>query len=995
MAGKFPGIVLALFGTLVTPAVHATPNPSLKAFERGIDEGEDAKDRPQPLRVAALRIDVVIHGRMADVTLEARVENTGDDLDEARFALALPADAVVTGYALDVGGKLIDAELLDQPKARNVYENEVRKGIDPGLAEVTEQNLFQTRIYPLTEDQPRTIRLRFSTPVDPAGGLILPLETEREVGELTQRVSAKGFRAPPEIRLGKRTIRLNRDALGWSGELLAKSAILDGAFAIAGGEPRAPMLVSRHRRGAFFQIADSADGLAGKPVPTISGGRLRIYWDRSLSRRDDLLSREADLLAAYADATRPEAIDIVGFASDQPTAFTVATAAELRTALAETTYRGATSFAGLDDLRLPAAERCLLFSDGAATLDQDSDFRPGCRLAIVVSEPTANVVRLGRIAQASRGQVLSLTAANGAETLARLLKPGIAVVAARDQNGNRLDFRSLPAADGGWFVVGEMPANGDVTLQIAGLRKGVTQKVYTTSAGDFADADGPAVLWAAQRAAELTDDPSKRDRMAAFSRSYKVASPTMAFLVLERPDQYINADMRPPEGFGADWVKEYREAKAEKDEERSDQKAERLSFVIKEWADRKVWWNTRFTPRTKPKRDRRAVGDTSLNMDVLSAPPPAPNMEPAAEAINAASADAGCSDCDVVVTARRVEGTVQDVPLSITAITRDAGGKAIELDVADVLSDQPYLKALTEAAPADILAVLAEQEKTFGTLPAFYFDTSEWFRLKGNTALARALLHSAIDLPIADDETRLIVAFRMQRDGEIDRAIGLLERLAATTSFRPQPKRSLALALIQRGRAREKGGLGDLQRAFELLTSVALEPTRDAFEGIEVVALMEANSLIPVIDAAGGEWSLDPRLVAKLDTDVRIVIEWTNDDADIDLWVIEPNGEKVFYGTATSSAGGHISNDMTDGYGPEEYAIRRAPNGEYRVRIDGYSGDRLNPNGNGRVMARLARDFARPGQKETLVDAEISFERDDDQDDGGGRLIARMKVEPR
>jgi hypothetical protein len=65
-------------------------------------------------------------------------------------------------------------------------------------------------------------------------------------------------------------------------------------------------------------------------------------------------------------------------------------------------------------------------------------------------------------------------------------------------------------------------------------------------------------------------------------------------------------------------------------------------------------------------------------------------------------------------------------------------------------------------------------------------------------------------------------------------------------------------------------------------------------------------------------------------------MEWTADDADIDLWVDEPNGERVYDGDQLSSAGGQISNDMTDGYGPEEYAIRRGPAGTYgvRVRID-------------------------------------------------------------
>lgn len=250
--------------------------------------------------------------------------------------------------------------------------------------------------------------------------------------------------------------------------------------------------------------------------------------------------------------------------------------------------------------------------------------------------------------------------------------------------------------------------------------------------------------------------------------------------------------------------------------------------------------------------------------------------------------------------------------------------------------------------------------------------------------MAARLLATALDAATADDETRQIVAFRLQRDGRIDDAVAILERFAALNSERPQPRRLLALALAQRGKPQ------DLERAFAMLTHVALTPFDGNFEGIEVVALMEANALIPRLDRAGVDWTLAPEFVARLDTDVRIVIEWTNDDADIDLWVIEPNGERVYYSNDVSTAGGTISNDMTDGYGPEEYVIRRARAGDYRVRIDGYSPDRINPNGRGRVTVRLIRDFGRPTQREQLVDADIGFEDAADSDEEDGRGIATL-----
>ena len=162
------------------------------------------------------------------------------------------------------------------------------------------------------------------------------------------------------------------------------------------------------------------------------------------------------------------------------------------------------------------------------------------------------------------------------------------------------------------------------------------------------------------------------------------------------------------------------------------------------------------------------------------------------------------------------------------------------------------MTALEKAGSADRLAVLAEQEQQYGSVPAFYLDTAEWFRLNGDAATAALLLLSALELPTSDDETRQIVAFRLERDRAFDRAVELAEHLAAANAeFRPQPGRDLALALAARGKAAGKAGRADLERAFQLLVDTALNPASADFDGIEVVALMEANALTPQIVAAG------------------------------------------------------------------------------------------------------------------------------------------------
>ncbi len=84
-------------------------------------------------------------------------------------------------------------------------------------------------------------------------------------------------------------------------------------------------------------------------------------------------------------------------------------------------------------------------------------------------------------------------------------------------------------------------------------------------------------------------------------------------------------------------------------------------------------------------------------------------------------------------------------------------------------------------------------------------------------------------------------------------------------------------------------------------------------------------------------------LVAKGEgtADLRVTISWNTDNTDVDLWVVEPNGEACGYSHEKTSNGGRLLDDMTGGYGPERYQIRKAPPGEYVVLVKNYG---TNPN---------------------------------------------------
>ncbi len=71
--------------------------------------------------------------------------------------------------------------------------------------------------------------------------------------------------------------------------------------------------------------------------------------------------------------------------------------------------------------------------------------------------------------------------------------------------------------------------------------------------------------------------------------------------------------------------------------------------------------------------------------------------------------------------------------------------------------------------------------------------------------------------------------------------------------------------------------------------------------------------------------------------DVQITLTWDN-TADLDLHVIDPNNEEIYWSHSYSASGGALDVDDIDGYGPENifWLSNTAPSGTYKVYVHHY-----------------------------------------------------------
>ncbi|EAQ78251.1 VIT domain-containing protein [Blastopirellula marina] len=121
---------------------------------------------PQPVtesyKIKSLEVDANIEDQIAKVQVSQTFENTCSRQLQVSFLFPLPYDGAIDSLTLLVDGKEYPAKLLPKEKAREIYEEIVRKNQDPALLEWIGTGMFQTSVFPVPAGASRTVTITYS-----------------------------------------------------------------------------------------------------------------------------------------------------------------------------------------------------------------------------------------------------------------------------------------------------------------------------------------------------------------------------------------------------------------------------------------------------------------------------------------------------------------------------------------------------------------------------------------------------------------------------------------------------------------------------------------------------------------------------------------------------------------------------------------------------------------------------------------------------------------
>ena len=484
---------------------------------------------------------------------------------------------------------------------------------------------------------------------------------------------------------------------------------------------------------------------------------------------------------------------------------------------------------------------------------------------------------------------------------------------------------------------------------------------------------------------------ARKDEFLDLARRYGVAGPGQSFIVLENVSQYIEHKIEPHPSLSihAQWKR----MRASEDDGIAAKrlKAEHEENLLKLWHERVKWWNDPKPPKRTPKS---GVFDSQLSSHV-AIEGEAGQTAPSPRTYNRRRMmrREGIARNPESVANVAVESVAEGGDKHAKSVGDNNNGAAVVLKAWDPKA--PYLELLKSAPIGSAYNVYLKEREKYNSSPAFYLDCASWFYKAGEQILADRILTNLAEFNLENPALWRSIGWRAREAGRYELAILAFRKVLVMRREEAQSRRDLAIVLGEWGKKSlytgkcEKDAAMHIEEAMRLLADAAFMVVarrsglrNDDFQ-IAVIALEELNGLIAWVEAYKWQNENKPKIPQfdavyrrDLPMKLRIVMSWDADRTDVDLHVLEPNGEEAFYQNRRTSEGGFVSGDVTTGYGPEEYLKKDSAAGVYKIMSNYFASHQSSLTGAVTISVGVYTDWGTANEKFKLITFRLDKPKD-------------------
>lgn len=947
--------LLILFPTLLFAQIPTLEIPSKNGTFKTTNE----------VGLQKLDLQVKIVGNISTTVATMTFYNNSSRILEGRLTFPLPENVSVAGYALDINGKLRNAVPVEKAKAKEVLESIEKRNVDPGIIEKVEGNNFRTRIYPINPKGTRTIQITYNMELkNEQKDLVyfIPLLEQKVIKDFKLNVSIfENIDAPELQEKPNGDFVFVKNGNVWNATISKNNFKAKNNLKILlpqteNGIQTIMQPASANHFYFLSQISISTQKIAKKKPSDLA-----IIWDNSLSGLQRNHKKELDLLGQYFKNLGNVNVKLYTLNNELKSLkeFKIKNGnwQDLKNVISKITYDGGTDFGLLKNI---SSDEILFFTDGISTFG-DLNLALKQPIYSVVSSPKADFSQLKFIAAKSGGEFINLNENSAEQEVGKLIFQSLKFLGIKNNASVSEVYPSLATNVSDHFALAGIlnQPKASIILQFGfGNKVSLEKTIELNSATQSSNDWDISKFWAQKKIADLeVFDQKNTNEIKNIGQQFGLVTQNTSLIVLENLQDYVRYKITPPEELRDEYNKITKNNLARLEESRKGlmHKSEEMIENLKKW------YATDFSIIKKyPKPNDQVSNETEVAM-----PAPTPTSSPS---IQRDSASRNQDIDQVVVTAygtsrrNRSLGYSSDSKAKQSSIT--AKGKITTIEVK---SDEEYMKFFEGKSAQEIYAEYLKLRPEYSSTPSFYFDVAQLLFAKNDRKTAIMVLSSVADLDLENEELYKLLAYKLKNENIFDKELYVTGKVLKWRPFDPQSYRDYALAAEDNG---------DYQTALDNLYKILTRSyspemaTRD--NGIEETILMEINELIARYGDKLDVSKINKKLIADLPVNIRVVLNWNKDNTDIDLWVTDPTGERCIYNHKETSIGGRLSDDFTTGFGPEQFLLKKAIKGKYKIETNFFAETQVSLSGPTAIMAEVYINYATGKQERKTV----VFQRD-------------------